>query len=46
MDEWFFYRCEECSRGFAVDESDEDTLDEPACPECGSTNNTTAEVPR
>lgn len=34
MEDWIKYQCENCNRKFAVQES----LEEPACPECGETN--------
>lgn len=40
------HECEECGRGFAVDESNDDGLDEPICPECLGTNSTIIEVPK
>lgn len=46
FDGFIRHECEECGRGFAINEANGDGLDEPACPECGSTNSTAFEVPR
>lgn len=37
MKSWDKYRCE-CGRKFAVEQIPGDELEEPGCPECGSTN--------
>lgn len=37
---WITYKCETCSRDFAVKVVPGDDLEDPACPECGCTSNT------
>jgi len=46
LDGFVRYECEGCGRGFAVDESNDNELNEPACPECGGTDCNATELPR